>query len=335
MALIDVIKHEIFNDGLFLYKYPDVELVWGAQLVVREGQQAIFVKGGKVCDTFYPGTHTLTTGNIPILEKLINLPFGGDSPFVAEVWYVNTTVKRDLKWGTAAPIQLFDQQIGFPVTARSFGKWGVRINDPLIFLKQIVGTQSIGNAEKINDYFMGHLLQSLVEQIATDISSGIVSILSISSALGSLSTRTFEKLKNELAKYGVELINFDIESITISDDEMLKIQEVFAQTFEARELSKVNTGGAYAQIKSFDVLQSAAENPSESSVGAMLGAGIGLGAGFPIGGQMAQQMNIHHPSSSNEENVREKLKSLKSMFEDGLITEEQFKEKQQELLEKI
>ena len=116
---------------------------------------------------------------------------------------------------------------------------------------------------------------------------------------------------------------------------MLKIQEVFAQTFEARELSKVNTGGAYAQIKSFDVLQSAAENPSESSVGAMLGAGIGLGAGFPIGGQMAQQMNIDHPSSSNEENVQKKLKSLKSMFEDGLITEEQFKEKQQELLEKI
>ena len=88
--------------------FPNEELKLGTQLIVNEGQQAIFVKGGQALDVFMPGTHTLSTGNIPLLNKLINLPFGGDTPFTAEVWYLNTTVKRDLPWGTPSPIPFSD-----------------------------------------------------------------------------------------------------------------------------------------------------------------------------------------------------------------------------------
>ena len=336
MALIDVIKHENHDDGWFAWKHPSTNIVWGGQLVVGEGQQAVFVKGGQVCDTLLPGTHTLSTGNIPILQKIINLPFGGDTPFTAEIWFINTTVKRDLKWGTPSPIQLFDQHLGFPVSARAFGKWGVRIHDSISFLRQLVGTQSLGDSERVRDYFIGHLIENLVAQVARDISTGEASILNISAALNSISERAFEKLSLELKKFGVELINFNVESISIPDEEMQRIQDVFAKTFEARELSKVNTGGAFAQIKSFEIMQSAAENPSENTVGAMLGAGIGLGAGFPIGGQVAQQVNLANDSQqSTDLSVADKLRALKALYEDGLISEEQFKVKQLQLLEDL
>jgi membrane protease subunit (stomatin/prohibitin family) len=75
----------------------------GAQLIVNESQEALFFKGGKALDVFGPGTHTLSSSNVPILQKLINLPFGGQTPFTAEVWFVNKTVKRNLKWEPKHP----------------------------------------------------------------------------------------------------------------------------------------------------------------------------------------------------------------------------------------
>ena len=127
MALVNVLKYEAPDDSIFVWKHPSNQIKIGSQLIVGEGQQAIFVKGGQALDCFDPGTHTLVTGNIPLIDKLINLPFGGDTPFSAEVWFVNTTVKRDLKWGTPSPIPLMDATLGFPVSARAFGKWGQRL----------------------------------------------------------------------------------------------------------------------------------------------------------------------------------------------------------------
>ena len=92
MALVNVIKHEASDDSIFVWKFPSDQIKLGSQLIVNEGQQAIFVKGGQALDCFDPGTYTLSTGNIPLIDKLINLPFGGDTPFSAEVWFVNTTV---------------------------------------------------------------------------------------------------------------------------------------------------------------------------------------------------------------------------------------------------
>ena len=132
MAIVDQIKHESPSDEFFAWKHDSETIKFGSQLVVGEGQAAIFVKGGEALDVFGPGTHTLKTGNIPLIEKIINIPFGGDTPFTAEVWFVSTTVKRDLKWGTAKPIALFDKSIGFPVSLRAYGKWGVRIEEMLI-----------------------------------------------------------------------------------------------------------------------------------------------------------------------------------------------------------
>jgi membrane protease subunit (stomatin/prohibitin family) len=333
MALINVLKYEAPDDSAFVWKHPSDQIKIGSQLVVNEGQQAIFVKGGQALDCFDPGTHTLLTGNIPLIDKLINLPFGGDTPFSAEVWFVNTTVKRDLKWGTPNPIPLLDPSIGFPVSARAFGKWGARIIDGRSFVSQIVGSQSGASAEKVHDYFIGQVVQSLVKVLGGAVARGEASILQIAALVSDLSDLASSEISQEFQSFGVDLVNFNIESINIPDDEMKKIQEVFAKAMEARELSKVDVGGAFAQIKTFEVLNNAASNPSDGTVGAMLGAGIGLGAGLPLGGQMSQKLDIS--GSTQPQDATEQLRKLKQMLEEELITQEQYEIKQIKIVESM
>ena len=343
MALIDVVKYEAPDDSVFVWKFPSEDLKVGSQLIVNEGQNAVFVKGGQALDVFLPGTHTLVTGNIPLLDKIINLPFGGNTPFTAEVWYVNTTVKRDLKWGTMQPIPLMDPALGFPVSVRSFGKWGARIVDARAFITQIVGSQRVADATKIRDYFIGEIVQSLVTHLGQMIAGGQASILQVAALTKQISQSAAKMISVEFSKFGVELVNFNIESINIPDEELKRIQDIFAKTLEARELSKVELGGAFAQIKSFEVLGAAAQNPGNNMVGTMLGAGIGLGAGFPIGQQMGQNLKFSSstepPHSSaqlvNTNDATEKLRQIKLMFQEGLITEEIFNAKRDQILKDL
>ena len=330
MALVDVLKYEAPDDSIFVWKHPSNQIKIGSQLIVGEGQQAIFVKGGQALDCFDPGTHTLVTGNIPLIDKLINLPFGGDTPFSAEVWFVNTTVKRDLKWGTPSPIPLMDATLGFPVSARAFGKWGAKIDDVRSFVTQVVGTQSGASSDKIHSYFIGQIVQSFSKFLSGVIARGEASILQVSALMTELSNEASRDISDELSKFGVNLVNFNIESINIPDEEMTKIQDVFAKTLEAKELSKIEVGGAFAAVKSFEVLNNAATNQSDGSLGSMLGAGIGLGAGLPIGGQLGQQLNVSPDKS--EEDSTDKLRKLKALLDEGLITQEQFDAKRDQIL---
>ena len=121
MALIEVIKYN-GNNNEFVWKFPSEDLKLGAQLIVNFSQNAYFVKNGKILDEFTEGRYTLKSANIPLLNKIINLPFGEKSPFAAEVWYVNLISKLDNKWGTVRPINLEDPLYGVVVPARAFGQ---------------------------------------------------------------------------------------------------------------------------------------------------------------------------------------------------------------------
>ncbi len=336
MPLIEVIKHDQPDEHEFVWKYPSEDLKLGAQVIVNESQEALFVKSGEALDLLQPGTHTLNTGNIPLLNKIINLPFGGDTPFTAEIWYINKTVKRDLKWGTPSPVPIMDLALGFPVSLRAFGKWGVRISDSRRFLTQIVGTQYGADSIKIRDFFIGEIVEKMGSTISQKMVETGVSILQISAEISNLSEIIQQKISEEFARFGIEVINFNIESINIPDDEMKKIQDVFAKKMEVQELSKVQAGGAYGAAKSFEVMNTAAENPGDGSgIGAMLGAGIGIGAGIPIGQQMGQQMGQKMQidnSASAQNNPTERLKQLKSLFDEGLISEKDYNEKKTQIL---
>lgn len=334
MALVDVLKHVPPSDDYFAWKFPSDSLKIGSQLIVNEGQQALFVKGGEALDTFLPGTHTLSTGNLPLIEKIINAPFGGQTPFAAEVWFVNTTVKRDLKWGTPSPIPLMDPAIGFPVNARAFGSWGVRIHDTRSFVTQLVGAQIESTSERIYSYFVSQIVQSFSQYMSKYVSTSQVSILNISTMLSNISVDASIEIAETLNKFGIELVNFNIESINIPEKDMEQIQNVYAKSFEARELSKVQLSSSFGAIKSFEVLNNAASNEGDSTIGAMLGAGAGLGAGLAMGNELSKNLSNSSTQESSDD-ISAKIRKLKTLLEEGLITQDQFDIKQSKLLEEL
>lgn len=165
MALIEVIKYNgSFSE--FVWKFPSEDLKLGAQLVVNHSQRAFFIKNGTICDEFVEGRYTLKNSNIPLLNKLINLPFGNKSPFAAEVWYVNMLTKLDNKWGTLKPINLEDPLYGIVVPTRAFGQFGFKIVEPKIFMQTIVGTLKTFSSNEIVEYFKGKLISSVSTIIA-------------------------------------------------------------------------------------------------------------------------------------------------------------------------
>jgi membrane protease subunit (stomatin/prohibitin family) len=285
MALIDVIKYNGSPD-VFAWKYPSEELGTWTQLIVNESQEAVLFKGGKALDLFTGGRHTLETANIPILNNIINLPFGGRSPFAAEVWFVNKVYSLDIKWGTATPIQLQDPKYKVFVPLRSFGQFGIQIEDSRKFLIKLVGTLPSFDKESLVKYFRGLYLTKVKDTISSYLVHKQISVLDINASLDEISELLKEKMVPILSDYGIKLINFYVNDINVPEDDsaVIKLKAALAKRAEMDIV-----GYSYAQERSFNTLEGAATNPSTGQAGFM-GAGLGLGMGVGMGGVFGQQM---------------------------------------------
>ena len=175
MALIDIVKWDDPKD-LLAWRFPNTELSTMTRVIVNESQEALLFRNGKLLDTLGPGDHTLTTDNIPLLNKIINLPFGGKSPFSAEVWFVNRAASLDVNWGTADPIQVEDPKYGIIVPVRAFGQFGLRVADSGLFVTQLVGaTPSFTRKSSARSrWFWRRLMTSPVSLTTTPLNSGLV-----------------------------------------------------------------------------------------------------------------------------------------------------------------
>lgn len=301
MAILDIIKYES-NAEQFVWKHPVEDLKLGSQLIVNTSQKAFFVKGGKILDEFNTGTTTLKSGNIPLLNKLINLPFGDSSPFQAEVWYVNMMSFLDNKWGTPAPILLEDPKYKVIVPVRTFGQFGMSIENPRLFLEQLVGNMSDFSVDRVMDYFEGVLISSITSAIGKKIVSEGSSILEIQAILSEVSMFCKQVLQEEFSKYGIKIENFFIMSVNVPEDDpsVIKLKE-------SKDLAaKVDIAGKeiYQMDRSFDVLDKAAEN--EGTMGDTMGAGMGMGMGFGMGnvmGNMTGNMNTGNQTRQSGSSV--------------------------------
>lgn len=291
MALIDVVSVQMNND-ILVKKFPSDDLRLGSQLVVYPGQTAFFVKGGQILDEFQSGTVTLSTNNIPLLNKLINLPFGGDSPFKAEVWFVNMTAIMATKWGTATPLQLEDPKYEVIVPVRSYGQYSFRIQNPRMFMEMLVGNKAGLTTSTIREYFKGRVMSLLTNIISDKLNRDNISILKITSHISDISEFCCEKINERFVQYGLQLSEFDIMSISPKEED-----PSFQKLKEAKDLAarlKITGRDVYQMERSFDVMDSAASN--SGAAGAMMGAGLGIGAGVGVGtqmGQMVQQLNTN------------------------------------------
>jgi membrane protease subunit (stomatin/prohibitin family) len=340
MAIVDRIKHDAPSDDLFVWKFPSEDLKLGSQLIVNQSQNAVFVKGGQALDVFGPGTHTLTTGNLPFLNKILNFPFGGQTPFTAEVWYVNKTVKRDLKWGTKGPIQVIDPVYQFPVSVRAFGRWGLRISNSQSFINQIVGSLKSTDAQRIEEFFIGEIVQRLCDALAKYFIKENISVFQVSARLNDLSAFTQNAIGPEFDRFGIEVVNFNVERISIPEDEQKKFQEILGKRMEIDQVSKASVGQAYVTMRTFDTLESAAQNSGGAAGNLLaggLGLGMGVGAGLPIGNQMGQAMNVQPQQSSSElpTDPMAKLQKMKQMLDTGLITQQDYDDKKKEILSQL
>lgn len=281
MAIIDVVRYEQ-QEGVIVYKFPACDLRWGTQLVVFPGQVAYFAKGGKICDKFTEGTYTLKSGNIPLLNKIVNLPFGGDSPFQADVWYVSTVSRLNLKWGTETPIQLEDPKYGIIVPVRAYGQYGFCISDTDRFMKTFIGNMPSFDEVTLQSYFRGLLLSKLTNIIADKIVRDGISVLDIPTQLQSISVYSQKELTPFFNKYGLEILLFNIISINIPEDDASLNEIKRAKNLSAR-LQIVGRDN-YSLERSFDVMDKAAENESGTGA-AFINAGLGLGVSMNLGKQ--------------------------------------------------
>lgn len=281
MAIVEVVK---YNGGpdVFAWKYPSEELGTWTQLIVNESQEAVLVKGGKVLDVFGSGRHTLDTSNIPILNKVVNLPFGGRSPFTAEVWYINKVYSLDIKWGTASPIQIQDPKYGVFIPVRSNGVFGIHIEDSKKFLIKLVGTLSILDKASIVKFFRGVYITKVKDAVSQYLIHNQVSVLEINAYIDELSTFMKERIEPTMKEYGITLVNFYVNDLSIPEDDsaVIKLKDALAKRAEMNII-----GYNYQQERSFDTLEGAAKN-SGSSAAPIMGAGLGLGMGVGLGGSV-------------------------------------------------
>ena len=266
-----------------VWRFPDTELTTMSQLIVNESQSAILFKGGQRCDVFGAGRHSLSTQNIPILGKLLRLPFSGASPFSAEIFFVNQAIPLNLKFGTPTPLQLEDPIYQVVVPVRAFGQFGLQIEDAALFVHKIVGANAGADQATLVEYFKGILISRLRSKIAHAIVRQKIGVLEVETMLDELSRQLEQEFAPDYAEYGLGIRAFRIMSISVPEDDPTVLELKKAKAMAAKRRIE---GTTYAQERQFNVLETSAGNGGAGGAFASIGTGFGIGQAM---GLMAQQ----------------------------------------------
>ena len=271
--LVDIVEWLDESRDTIIYRFQRYqnEIKYGAKLVVRESQVAVFVNEGQLADVFWPGTYTLETANLPLLTTLRGWEFGFNSPFKAEVYFVSMRVFTDRKWGTKNPIMLRDPEFG-PVRLRAFGTFAIQVKDPVVLIRQIAGTDGRFSVEDIGE----QLRDLLVARFADALGECKLPILELASNYDDLGRLMIERIGPDFESFGLQVKLLLIENISLPP-------EVEQAMDKRTSMGVIGNLQAYAQFQAANAIGDAAKNP-----GGLAGAGMGMGVGMAMGGQMAQ-----------------------------------------------
>ena len=282
--LVDIIEFLDDSRSTLAWRFPRYqnEIKNGAQLIVREGQQAVFVYRGKIADVFEPGNYELTSENLPILGTLQGWKHGFNSPFRSEVYFLNTRQVTDLRWGTPQPVTVRDPDFKM-VQVRANGLCVVRIADAEIFLREVIGTDSAVEAEEISE-----LLRRVISLAFSD--------MVMETGLGAIDLQGRQvELSDKLREFVQERVDdefgLEITSVTMN----ISLPDEITQAMTRGVARGVEEGG-YAhnvgdvqrlqQVRAADAMLAAADNPGG---GGVMGDAMGMGMGIAMAGQMANQ----------------------------------------------
>ncbi|HEY7609463.1 MAG TPA: SPFH domain-containing protein [Alphaproteobacteria bacterium] len=272
---IDIIEWTDSSNDTMVYRFErhGNEIKYGAKLTVRESQVAVFVNQGQIADVFQPGMYTLETQNIPILSTLQGWKYGFNSPFKAEVYFVNTRRFTDMKWGTKNPVMMRDKEFGM-VRLRAFGTYEVRVKDAAKFLKEIVGTDDKFQTDEVSE----QLRNILVSKFANLIGAANIAVLDLAGNYDQLGKLLTEKIGPDFDEYGLNLTKILVENISLPPEVEVAIDK-------RTSMGVVGDLGRYTQFQTAASIPAAAANP-----GGTMGAAMGLGMGAAMGQQMAGAM---------------------------------------------
>ena len=272
--LVDIIEWVDDSRHTLVWRFPRYhnQIKYGAQLIVRPGQLAIFVHRGRIADVFGPGQYRLETSNLPVLSTLAGWAYGFDSPFKAEVYFVSTRQITDLKWGTPNPVPMRDPDFG-PIRVRAFGTYALKAVDPRILLRELVGTDSSFEADEIQE-----LLRSIVNQSLADVlAKSELGVLDLASHYARLSEQVRQTVLARIDdEYGLEIPQLVIVNISVPAE--------VEQALDARSsMGVLGDMGRFQQYQLGASMPAAAENPA----GGLAGAGVGVGMGMAMANQWA------------------------------------------------
>ena len=269
---IEVIEWTDDSHDTMVYRFPTYnnEIKYGAKLTVRESQVAVFVNEGVVADILEPGIYELETKNLPIMTSLEHWDHGFNSPFKAEVYFVNTKRFSDLKWGTKNPIMVRDPEFSM-VRLRAFGTYEIRITDPKQFMNEIVGTDGHFTVDEIDE----QLTNLIVSKFTTIVGESNISVLDMASNYEKFSAYISEKIAPYFGEYGLNLTKILVENISLPNEVEKALDKRSSReiTGNLDDNIKYQTGEALSSDK-----------------GGSMGEMIGMGAGIAMGQNMAESL---------------------------------------------
>lgn len=302
--LLKVIDWEDNTRDTIAYKFPlppKTEIMMGSQLIVRESQVAILVSSGRIADVFKPGRYKLDTGNMPILTTLMSWAYGFKSPFVCDVYYINTKQFLSQKWGTSSPVMMRDQDFGM-VQFRGYGIFSYKVGDPEVFLREIMGS---GASYKTAD-ILEQLRRMIVSGVTESVADSNIPALDLAMMYSELGERTTEVLNPKFKGMGIDLINLSIENLSLTEE----------STKAMNERTRMNILGSsqeYTAYASADALKTMAENAHKGTGMNIGGMGMGLGTGFAMTNLYSS--TIAGAQNANNEMARAKANSQREQDE--------------------
>lgn len=278
--LLKVIEWKDDSTDTLVYRYPIQdsrdEIMNGCQLIVTESQVAILVKDGQIGDIFGPGRHKLETKNLPILTKIAGWKYGFDSPFKADVYYINTKQFINQPWGTTNPVMMSDKEFG-PVRIRAFGKYAYRVTDAGKFMKEIFGTKKDYSTKALEDYFKS----MVVSGFSSTLSKAGIPVLEIAGKYYELAELIKQTVQEDFNEIGLTLVELFIENVSLPKE----VEETIDKRTSVGIMS--DKMGSYVTYEAAGAMRDAAKNEGNG----LAGAGMGLGAGVSMGNLMSNALN--------------------------------------------